>query len=129
MAVKSTDKIHVVRDRIPTKNLGSKLANSGRDAVTVSEVRGYESGLVLPQLGLLGTGGFSSITYDEQYGSYTVIDGRVTFDYKIVVSDYTIAKQGGAELILFVTLPFVIDGPFSNTIQPQGFPFRLSISL
>lgn len=118
MAVKSTDKIHVVRDRIPTKNLGSNLANSARDAVTVSEVRGYESGVMSPELGLLGSGAFSSITYDEQYGSYIVIDGRVIFDYKLVVSDYSIGKQPGIELIPYVTLPFAIAGAFDNIIQP-----------
>tara|TARA_R110000764_G_scaffold28398_3_gene66784 strand:+ start:5021 stop:5602 length:582 start_codon:yes stop_codon:yes gene_type:complete len=121
MAVKLTDKVHVVRDRIPTKNLGSALANSGRDAVTVAELLGatIETGLQAPELGLLGTGSFSSITYDEQYGSYTVINGRVTFDYKVVVSAYTIAKQTGQVLIPYVTLPFAVaPGGFDNVVQP-----------
>ena len=121
MAVKSTDKVHVVRDRIPTKNLGSAVANSGRDAVTVAEILGtvIETGLQSPELGLLGPGSFTSIDYEEQYGSYTVINGRVTFDYKVVVSDYIIGKQPGEQLVPYVTLPFAVQpGGFDNIVQP-----------
>ncbi len=120
MAVNLTDKVHIVRADIPTKNLGSSLLNSGRDSVAVSEIIGsaIETGLHAPEVAFLGTGGFSQVTYNEQYGSYVVVNGIVTFNYKIVISSFSIAKQTGTVLIPYVTLPFTIAPGFDNFVQP-----------
>jgi len=112
MAVNLTDKIHVVRDDIPTKNLGSSLSNSGRDAVSVQEIVDLvpsgptiEQGTWVPTLDLFGTGGITAITYQQQDGWYTKIGDQVTVGYKIWVQSWTIGGVG--TLIPYFTLPFI----------------------
>ena len=113
MAVNLTDKVHVVRDNIPTKNLGSALANSGRDAVSVQEIidlvpagPNVESGYFTPEMSLSGQGSFSQITYGTRWGYYTVINDFVTVSYTMEISNFTIGKAPGAVLIPYITLPF-----------------------
>lgn len=112
MAVNLTDKIHVVRDDIPTKNLGSSLSNSGRDSVSVQEIVDLvpsgptiEQGTFTPTLGLIGTGGITAISYNQQDGWYTKIGDQVTVGYKIWVQSWTTAGSG--VLVPYFTLPFV----------------------
>ncbi len=112
MAVNLTDKVHVVSDNIPTKNLGSSLSNSGRDSVTIQEIVDLvpagptiEQGMFVPTLDLLGTGGISSITYNQRDGWYTKIGDQVTVGYKIWVQTWNTGGVG--TLIPYFTLPFV----------------------
>jgi len=112
MAVNLTDKIHVVRDDIPTKNLGSALANSGRDSVSVQEIVDLvpsgptiEQGTFTPTLGINGTGAIATITYNQQDGWYTKIGDQVTVGYKIWVQTWNVV--GGGVLVPYFTLPFV----------------------
>jgi hypothetical protein len=129
MAINLTDKIHVVSDNIPTKNLGSALANSGRDAVSVQEIidlvpapAGPESGFFTPELSLSGMGSFSSITYGTRWGYYTVINNIVTVSYSIKISTWSISKAPGATLIPYITLPF----SFPSVLSPN-YPYVHSI--
>ena len=113
MAVNLTDKVHVVSDNIPTKNLGSALANSGRDAVTVQEIVDLvpagpqvESGYFTPEMRLSGQGSFAQITYGTRWGYYTVINGFVTVSYSMEIDVWQIGKAPGAVLIPYIPLPF-----------------------
>lgn len=113
MAVNLTDKIHVVRDDIPTKNLGSALANSGRDAVSVQEIIDLvpaapqiETGYFTPEMSLMGMGSFSSITYGTRWGYYTVINDFVTVSYTMELTSWVINKAPGAFMIPYIALPF-----------------------
>lgn len=113
MAVNLTDKVHVVSDNIPTKNLGSALANSGRDAVTIQEIVDLvpagpqvESGYFTPEMSLSGQGSFTQITYGNRWGYYTVVNGFVTVSYSMEISSFNISKAPGAVLIPYITLPF-----------------------
>jgi len=113
MAVNLTDKVHVVSDNIPTKNLGSALANSGRDAVTIQEIVDLvpagpqvEAGYFTPEMSLFGQGSFSQITYGTRWGYYTVINGFVTVSYSMEITAFNIGKAPGAVLIPYITLPF-----------------------
>ena len=130
MALSLTDKVHVVHDRIPTKNLGSALANSGRDAVSVQDIinlvpaapAGPESGYFTPELSLSGQGSFSSITYGTRWGYYTVIDNIVTVSYSMEIGNFSISKAPGATLIPYITLPF----SFPSASNPN-YPYVHSI--
>jgi len=129
MAVNLTDKIHVVRDDIPTKNLGSALSNSGRDAVSVQEIidlvpsgASIESGFFTPELSLSGQGSFSSINYSTRWGYYSVINNIVTVSYSIKITDWVISKAPGATLIPYIELPFI----FPTALNPN-YPYVHSI--
>lgn len=129
MAVNLTDKIHVVRDNIPTKNLGSALANSGRDAISIQEIIDLvpaapqiEAGFFTPELSLMGQGSFSQITYGVRWGYYTVINGFVTVSYTIGISSFTIGKAPGAVIIPYMTLPF----NYPSALNPN-YPYVHSV--
>jgi len=129
MAVNLTDKIHVVRDSIPTKNLGSALANSGRDAVSVQDIINLvpagpqvESGNFTPSMSLSGSGSFSQITYGTRWGYYTVINNIVTVSYTMEIETFSISKAPGAVLIPYITLPF----SFPSATNPN-YPYVHSV--
>ena len=129
MAVNLTDKIHVVRDSIPTKNLGSALANSGRDAVSVQDIINLvpagpqvESGNFTPAMSLSGSGAFSQITYGTRWGYYTVINNIVTVSYTMEIETFSISKAPGAVLIPYITLPF----SFPSATNPN-YPYVHSV--
>lgn len=129
MAVNLTDKIHVVRDSIPTKNLGSVLSNSGRDAVSVQDIinlvpapAGPETGSFTPELSLSGQGSFTSIAYGARWGFYTVINNTVTVSYTMKINTFSIGKAPGAVLIPYITLPF----SFPSATNPN-YPYVHSI--
>lgn len=108
MAVSLTDKIHVVRDEIPTANLGSALANSGRDAVSVQEILDlsstFEVGTWTPSFGSYSGGSIVNPVYVRQLGTYSVSGDLVTLAYDIEISSATI---GGTGDVLVTGFPFL----------------------
>ena len=111
MALSLTDKIHVVRDEIPTANLGSALANSGRDSVSVQDILnlGVETGTFTPNIQFIGTGGFGSVTYEHQHGWWSKVNNQITVKYFVEISAFTISKQTGVDIIPYINMPFIRD--------------------
>ena len=110
MAVSLTDKVHVVRDSIPTSNLGSALANSGRDAVSIQEIlelsSTFEVGTWTPSFGSYTGGSISDRVYVRQLGTYSVSGNLVTLSYDVEISSATISGAGDVVLTGF---PFVVN--------------------
>ena len=111
MALSLTDKIHVVRDEIPTANLGSTLLNSGRDAVSVQDILnlGVETGTFTPTIQFLGNVNFSSVTYENQHGWWSKVNNQITVKYFVEISAFTISKQTGTTIIPYINMPFIRD--------------------
>ncbi len=110
MAVSLTDKIHVVRDEIPTANLGSALANSGRDAVSVQEILelsgSVETGTWTPIISAY-IGGNLTPVYTKREGTYSISGDVVTITYGIKISNAS-TISGSGDIVVF-DFPFVID--------------------
>lgn len=110
MAVSLTDKIHVVRDSIPTENLGSALANSGRDAVSVQEILelsgSVETGTWTPIISAY-IGGSLTPVYLKREGTYSLSGDVVTITYDVKISNAS-TISGSGNIIVF-DFPFVID--------------------
>ena len=110
MAVSLTDKIHVVRDSIPTANLGSALANSGRDAVSVQEIlelsSTFETGSWTPVIASY-VGGSLTPAYTRREGTYSISGDVVTMTYDIIISNSS-SVSGSGPIVVF-NFPFVIN--------------------
>lgn len=110
MAVSLTDKVHVVRDSIPTSNLGSALANSGRDAVSVQEILelsgSVETGTWTPIISAY-IGGTLTPVYIKREGTYSLSGDVVTLTYDIQISSSSTVSGTGS--IVVFDFPFVID--------------------
>ncbi len=110
MAVSLTDKVHVVRDSIPTSNLGSALANSGRDAVSIQEIlelsSTFEVGTWTPGLSSYTGGSISDRVYVRQLGTYSVSGDLVTLAYDVEISSATIT---GAGHVILTGFPFAVN--------------------
>lgn len=110
MAVSLTDKIHVVRDSIPTENLGSALANSGRDAVSVQDIidlaGASETGTWQPTIAAAFFGEFNPV-YVNRKGTYNLTGDVVTLTYDIEISSASTLSGNGT--IIVIDFPFVID--------------------
>jgi len=120
MAVSLTDKVHVVRDSIPTSNLGSALANSGRDAVSIQEIlelsSTFEVGTWTPTLSSYVGGSISNPVYVRQLGTYSVSGDLVTLSYDVEISSATITGAGDVVVMGF---PFAVD-PFLTFSHVSG---------
>ena len=83
MAIKLTDKIHIVSTDIDTKNRGSAQANAGRDAYTLQEL----GNLIGGGSGTIG----GSITEGQiAFGGATANEIAGANDFKIVSNDLVI---------------------------------------
>ena len=85
MAIKLTDKIHIVSTDIDTKNRGSAQANAGRDAYTLQEVSTLIGGG-----GGGGTIGGSITDGQIAFGAATPNEIAGSNDFKIVSGDLVI---------------------------------------
>ena len=110
MALSLTDKIHVVRDEIPTANLGSALANSGRDSVSVQDIidlaGASETGTWEPKIAAYYPGELIPV-YVNRKGTYNLTGDVVTLTYDIEIS--SASTLNGSGLIVVMDFPFVID--------------------
>ncbi len=117
MAINLNDKIHIIDEKIVTENKGSELANSGRSAVTLSDVKALiggggslEEGTWTPDLG--GFVDSSDIIWNRGYYTKTP-EGLVTAYYNIYIDP-------NATLPSNPSTDFTISGlPYKESIDQQ----------